>query len=162
MFQMNDQLYELYRAGLQSTIDVMDTYLCGAERLRTQQIQAIKDNLADHVETVKEIKSADNMETLHAIQTDLAWRQLEKAVAYWNSVCSTANQNQMDIVRQSEMKALEFTDCVCKSLEDAPAGSEPFLSALKFMNDARTAFASCGCTGGAPQDKPKTGGKSKR
>ena len=139
MMNSQQQLLDFYRAGLSATGDMMRASFEGAERLRTQQLAAIKEALAAHVSAVAEIKDAKGIDELVAIQAKLAGTQYQTVIGYWSSVGEAAREQQLDITRRVQAQIAQIRDNVQQALGAAPAGFEPFVQALRSLVDTTSA-----------------------
>lgn len=134
----NDKILELCRSGLLAMLDTVNSTLVGAERIRTQQLKAIKDALIDSVDTAKKIESAGNLEELLEVQANLARANIENVIGYWNGLSEAATMNYLDGTRQLQARIARIGEDFRNAAEASPAaGAETAMTAaFKSMLDA--------------------------
>jgi phasin family protein len=88
----------LYKAGLDSAVDLMKAALENAERLQQQQLTSLREAFEEHARNVDQLASARSIEDLVALQQKMAGSQLERVMGYWSSACQAAGQNQTEAV----------------------------------------------------------------
>jgi phasin family protein len=110
------------------------------EQLRSRQLEAIREALAENAELTGEVAGAQDMQRLLAIQARFANHQMEVALGYWGRLCEAASHTQLDAMRRLEAQATTFNQRAASVLDAAPAGSEPLVSAMRaFLEAAQTA-----------------------
>jgi phasin family protein len=135
------QFLDFYRSSLESMINTARGSLDEAERLRTQQLEAIREALAQNAELAREISGAASAEELMGAQAKFANHQLEVALGYWGKLFEAANRSQLQAMKSCEEQSASFNQRVAGMLEGAPAGSEPMVGAMKtFMQAAQAAY----------------------
>jgi phasin family protein len=131
MNKSDNQIFDLYRSGLEAFLDLSRTSVQGAERLREQQLKAINEAFSEAGDTGRQIGSAKTLEELLELQAKLAPTQLEKAMRYWGGLYATGARNQVEIMQQMQAKVSNFTEACCATLDAAPQGTEPVVAPLK-------------------------------
>lgn len=142
MTSPQEQFIALYRSNLESMVSMARSVLDEAERLRTRQLEAIREALAENEELARQIAGAETVDQLFAVQSRIANHQVDVALGYWGRVFEAASQTQVKGMKQFEEQAARFTERVSAMLDGAPAGAEPMVNAMKaFLQAAR---AACG------------------
>jgi phasin family protein len=131
MNKSDNQIFDLYRSGLEAFLDLSRTSVQGAERLREHQVKAINEAFSEAGETGRQIGSAKTLEELLELQAKLAPAQLEKAMRYWGGLYATGARNQVEIMQQMQTKVNSFTEACRATLDAAPQGTEPVVAPLK-------------------------------
>src|SRR5205814_9378801 len=99
MTKSDNQIFDLYRAGLEAFLDMTKTSVQGAERLRAQQLRAINDAFSEAGEAGRQLGSAKGLDELLDVQTKIAPTQMEKAMRYWSDLYATGARNQVEIMQ---------------------------------------------------------------
>jgi phasin family protein len=131
MTKSDNQLFDLYRSGLEAFLDLTRASVLGAERLREQQVKVITDAFSEAGEAGRQIGSVKNLEELLELQARLAPTQLEKAMRYWSGLYATGARNQVELMQQMQTKVTNFTEACRATLDAAPQGTEPVVAPLK-------------------------------
>lgn len=140
-----DHMLSLYRTTVQSTTELMNVYLQGIEHMQHSRhaMAALNEARSETNNALDQIRSADSLQDLYRLQTRLGRTQIEKIVTYWTSLYATANLNQLELVRQVQIKVLALVDTVSQSLDGTqPTVPEPMVNAMKMAVDAaRSSYA---------------------
>lgn len=139
MTNPQEQFFDLYRAGLKATGDMMKTSLDGVERLRTQQLASVNEALAAHANALAEINDAKSFEELVAVQARLAGAQCQAVIGYWNCIYQAAGENHAEITRRVQEQVGQIRDNFQQVLGTAGGGSAPIIQALRSLVDATSA-----------------------
>jgi phasin family protein len=115
--QMPTQLFEMYRAGLKTTADMMTASLESAQRLQQQQLDALHTALDDQVKSVRELSEVKSMDELMALQTRLTGSQLERAVDFWSRMWRVAGDNQVAIIGRAQSQFGQVRDVAQQELQ---------------------------------------------
>jgi phasin family protein len=99
---MQTQLFEMYRAGLKTTADMMTASLESAQRLQQQQLDALHGALDDQVKSVRELSEVKSMDELMALQTRLTGTQLERTIDFWSRIWRVAGDNQVAMIGKAQ------------------------------------------------------------
>jgi phasin family protein len=136
-----EQFISLYRSNLNAMISMARAALDETERLRTRQLEAIRDALAENNELARQISSAGTVDELFAAQSRIANHHIDVALGYWGRLFEAASHTQVQGMKQLEEQAAEFSDRISSVLDNAPAGAEPMVNAMKaFLQAARAAY----------------------
>jgi phasin family protein len=153
MAESQKDFVDLFRSNLEGMVTMMRATLDEAERLRTQQLEAIQSALAQNAELGREIAGAGTAEELFALQTKFASHQVDVALGYWSKLFAAASHTQFAAMKQFETQAAQFNDSVASMMDQAPAGSEPIVAAMKsFLQAGR---AACGIGAQATEQAAK-------
>lgn len=79
---MHTQFFEIYRAGLKSTADLME----------------------EQARAVRELAGASSPEELMALQTRLAERQLQRAMDLWSQLWGVAADNPLALIAEAQAR----------------------------------------------------------
>ena len=136
-----EQFVEFCRMNLEAMVGMARATLDEAERLRTKQLDAIREALAENAALSREIAGATSAEEIFAAQTKFANHQIEAALGYWGKLFEAANHTQLEAMRRVETQAAQFNDRVSAMFDGAPPGTEPMVAAMKtFLQAARAAY----------------------
>lgn len=143
--QIQGQIAALAKSQLEAAQQVLSASMTGAERLAALNLEAARTAAETAVGNVKSLSSVKDPQEMLSLNATLVQPSLEKAVSYARAAYDIATQTQAGITKIAEAQISELnelvTQAVEKSLESAPAGSEPAVSALKSaIAGAHTAF----------------------
>ncbi len=130
MTHSNEQLLQLYRTNLKTTLDVMKLCLDGAERLRAAQLQSIQDAKADSANWRQTFESARSADDMASLQRQLAQTQFENVLGYWSDLFRATAQAQIDTVRQMQAHAGVLAGEMRRSLEGFEDADNPAVAAF--------------------------------
>lgn len=137
--QANTILPDFYFSAFRSAVDVMNVYLGGLGRLQAYQIDAMQRLRADPSTVSRQMDQNGAID--HA---EIARDQMERAARYWSGLYSTAYQNQIEVIKEAQSKALALTTDMRQRLESSPQGSEPMISAMRLVFDAAQSTCAAG------------------
>ncbi len=146
MLQSNMIVPDFYFSAFRSMVDVLNVYLGGLGRLQAYQIDAMQKLRTDPSEVSRRMDPnapGEQREFAHD-QMEKAAKQMEKAAKYWGGLYSTAYQNQIDVIKEAQSKALQLTSDMRQRLEQAPQGAEPMISAMRLVFDAAQSTCEAG------------------
>lgn len=136
-----EQYLDVYRQTLEGMVAMARSALDEAERLRSKQIEAIREALAENAALSREIANATSPEQLYAAQSRFAGHQMEVALGYWGRLVEAASHSQLDVMKRIEAQAAQFNDRIGPLLAGAPAGCEPLVGAMNaFLQAARAVY----------------------
>jgi len=136
-----EQFLDLYRTSLEGMVSMTRATLDEAERLRTKQLEAIREALDENAALSREIAGAGTPEDLFNAQTKFANHQFEVALGYWGKLFEAANHTQLEAMKRMEEQSALFHDRCAALLDGAPPGAEPMVAAMKsFLQAARAAY----------------------
>lgn len=143
--QVQAQSAALAKAQLEALQQVFSASLTGAERLAALNLETVRTATETAVGTVKSLTAVKDAQELAGLGATLAQPTVEKLVGYGRGVYDIATQTQSAIAKVAEAQVAELskqvTQAIEKSLESAPAGSEPAVSAIKsVIAGAHTAY----------------------
>lgn len=144
MLQSNMIIPDLYFAAFQSTVDILNVYLGGIERLQTFQIQSMQKLRSEQADASKQIEASGSLDDIRSAQTEFARDQIEKVATYWGGLYTTAYRNQLEVVKETQAKALALATDMRQRLDAAPQGAEPMISAFKMVVDAAQSTCAAG------------------
>ena len=132
MNDMQKQSFDICRAGLAAAVDMMTATVEGAERLRTHQLAAINQMLAENAEFAARINDTKDAEDLMAVYAALAGSQLRNLSVYWNGIQRVVSENQAALHNRGQAQSVEMQRHLAQSLEVAVSGGpEPVVEAVK-------------------------------
>ena len=136
MLNAPEQFLSLYRANLEGMVQMARSALEEAERLRSRQLDSIRDAVAENSALAGEIAGAKSVEELLAAQTRFANHQLDVAIGYWSKMFEAASRSQLEAIKRVEAQAGKLNEGISSMLDSAPAGSEPLVAAMRSMLQA--------------------------
>lgn len=102
---MQAQFFEMYRAGLKTTADMMAASLENAERLQQQQLDALHSAIDAQLKSARELAEVKSLEELVALQTRLAGTQLERTMDFWSRMWRAAGDSQASMLGRAQSQA---------------------------------------------------------
>lgn len=136
MSNPEEQFFTAYRTGLEGLANLATTMLGEAERLRTRQLEAIREAMTQHAELCKGITAANCLNDLLAAQARFANHQFELAFGFWSRHLEAAGHGQREVLRRIEEQAAQMNEGLGKMLEGLPPGAEPVSAAIKSLMQA--------------------------
>jgi hypothetical protein len=133
MMQFNEHVSDLCHTSLKSSLDLMNVWLGGIERLQSYQTGAIEEVRSSHKEIADQLGSVRTIEQLQTAHAELARSQITRLWTYWNGLYAASCQSQVELLKEAQAKAREVADEIDQKLEAATPGSVPVLSALKLV-----------------------------
>ena len=135
-------LFELYRSGLLSALDVAKVCLEAAESLRSKQLAAIRNEMTGLVRSCDEVRGANGFETLFALQSRISAWQFERVLGHWSGIAQAGSESQAEVLRQVHHQLIEIRRSFRETLSAATGGSEPLMNAIQSMlASTSTAYA---------------------
>lgn len=147
-----------YQAGLAAAVDMMNTAAQGAERLRTQQLEAIAQVLSQNASLATRIRESDKLDDLVAVNAELVGAQIKGIASYWTGLGEVLKQNQKALQDHRQQQWVQIERQFEKALDIGSNGSPgPVVDAVKTL--ARAAVAGMGSLGrlGEMAEKPVAG-----
>jgi hypothetical protein len=136
MAQISDPMLHLCRSAVQSTTELATLYLGSMERMQSPQANAAISEARDESnKALKQIQTASTLQELYQLQVRLARANTEKIIGYWTSLYTTTHLNQMEFLRQAQIKGLEWMDNAGHSLDSART-PEPMMNAMRMVATA--------------------------
>src|SRR4029079_2789201 len=125
-----NNLFELYRSGLISALDVMKVCLEGAEKLRSQQLAAIQNAMTELSRSCEEVGEAKSFETLFALQSRISAWQFERVLGHWSGIAQAGSESQAEVLRQVHKQLIQIRERFRDTLDAATGGSGPPMNAI--------------------------------
>ena len=125
-----------YRTALSFALNYNNVLLQSAQRIRGCQIEQIDAALADYSKLSKKLEKSSNPEQMLTMGSELASGQVERTIAYWNSLSNVLGQNQLELAGVFQSRTVDLADGFKHQLEQTPAAIPvPFAATLKMMAD---------------------------
>ncbi|WP_269532288.1 phasin family protein [Chitinimonas sp. BJYL2] len=125
----------LGQAQLEKSIRFSNIALAGAERFVALQLDVVREVLSEQGSTVKALTEVKDLQSLIALQQQLAQPAVDKAVSVAKSVYEVSSKTQAELGAFVEDQMVEFNKGLVTSLDkavkQAPAGSEIVVSSMK-------------------------------
>jgi phasin family protein len=135
MYQAPEQFAALNKANLEAATQFATIAMGGAERILDIQMKAAKSALTDSVQSAKTLSTVKDIQQFANVKDTVAQPALEKAADYVKSVYEVASETQAQISKLVEQQFADFNKqfvvAFDKMAENAPAGSEAGINALK-------------------------------
>ena len=131
MSSPEEQFLSAYRTGLEGLASLAATMLGEAERLRTRQLEAIREAMTEHAELCKGITTANCLNDLLAAQARFANHQFGLALGFWSRHLEAASHGQRETLRRFEEQAAKVNEGLGKTLESLPPGTQPMSAAIQ-------------------------------
>lgn len=142
MTQPQYEFFDFYRAGLKAAGGTIKTSLEDAQRLRNQQLSAIKESLASHAQVATMVDDAKGFEDLAAVPGKLFDIQCQAVLSYWNGIYQMASESQNEVTSRMQAQAEQVRENFQKVLGAATNGQNPMRAALlPLVNIASSALA---------------------
>jgi hypothetical protein len=89
---MQEQFFQIYRAGLQRSADMMSGAFETARRLQQEQLEAWNAAMEEQASSMRQLAEVRSVEDLMALQARVAGTQIQRAMALWSSVWRMASE----------------------------------------------------------------------
>lgn len=139
MINPSEQFLDLYRRNLEAMAKMARAALDEAEQLRTRQLEAIRAAVAENADCCRDIASASTWEELMAAQKRFGNHQLDVAIGYWSKLFEAARHTQVETMKLVEAQTADLNANVSTLLDNAPAGSDAMVTAMRSMLEAARA-----------------------
>jgi phasin family protein len=130
-----EQVAATQKASLENMLTVANVAFSGVERLASLNLRTARAVVEDSAASIKALLSVQDLTSLIALQQTLAQPAVEKAVAYSRGVYEVLTQSANEIAHLFEGHAAELnknvTSAIDNALQNAPAGSEVAVTAVK-------------------------------
>lgn len=133
-----DNFSDLYKANLESLLNLVRTTLEGAQRLRNVQLGTIEEALAENTKAGAALAGAKDLEELITMHLNLAVGSLEMAINHWRKINEAAVLTQAEFAKVLEAEWPGINGNLLGSMGAAPAGSEPVSALLQSIMSATT------------------------
>src|SRR5438045_5451405 len=84
--KMQEQLYQIYRAGLQGSAAMMSGAFDTARRLQQEQLEAWNAAVEEQASSMRQLAEVRSIEDLMSLQARVAGTQVQRAMALWSSM----------------------------------------------------------------------------
>lgn len=98
---MQNQFFDMYRAGFKTAADMMIASLQSTQRMQQQQLEAMNHLLEEEVKSMRELCEAKNMNDLVAAQTRVTGSQVELAIDFWNRLWRATSESGIGLASAS-------------------------------------------------------------
>lgn len=99
---MQNQLIDLYRAGMKTAADMMKTSLEQSERLQQRQLELVRSALEDTTRSTSQISEAKSLDDMMALNSRVTGAQLERVTEFWSSWWRLAGDAQKSMIDQMQ------------------------------------------------------------
>lgn len=135
MFTKTTDISNLTKNNLDFAMFFANTTLASVERLTALNISAIRAILDESMSISKTLLGAKDLQSLVALQKTLTQPTIDKTVAYSRNVFAITSEAKESLAKAVESKIADtnshVSGLVHKALEQAPAGSEVAVAAVK-------------------------------
>lgn len=101
---------ELYRSGMRATSDIMRASLEGAQRMQTEQAEAVRSALDENAKAARELSDVKSLDEMMSVQTRVLGSQLQRAAEVWSRLWRTAGESQMAMIGQVQNQVGQMGD----------------------------------------------------
>ena len=119
MQQQQTYFLELYRAGMRAASDITKASLENAQRVHSQQVEALREAMETNVQSTRQLSEAKSLGDMIGLQAKLSAQQAEKAAELWTRVWRTASESQVALFGQMQTQVGELSDRVRESYSAA-------------------------------------------
>lgn len=98
--QQQTYFLEFYRAGLRAATDIMKASFENAEKLHTQQIEALRGAIDENARSARELSEAKSMDEMLTLQAGIARSQLERTADFWTRLWRATGETQVALIGQ--------------------------------------------------------------
>jgi phasin family protein len=117
--QQQTYFLELYRAGIRTASDIAKASLENAQRLQSQQMEAVRQALEANVRSARQLSEANSLTDLMALQVKLAGTQAEQVAELWTRTWRTASETQVAMLGQVQTQVGQLSDKVRETYSHA-------------------------------------------
>jgi Phasin protein len=101
---------ELYRSGMRATSDIMRASLESAQRMQTEQAEAVRSALDENAKAARELSDVKSLDEMMSVQTRVLGSQLQRAAEVWSRLWRTAGESQMAMIGQVQNQVGQMGD----------------------------------------------------
>ena len=135
--QQQTYFLELYRAGMRAATDITKASLENAQRLHSQQVEALREAVDAHVRSTRQLSDAGSIADMMAMQVKLAGTQAEQAADFWTRAWRNATETQVAMLGQVQSQVGQLSDKVRESYSAATRVAEHAAnSSMEAMREA--------------------------
>ena len=99
---MQNQLIDLYRAGMKTAADMMKSSLEQSERLQQRQLELVRSALEDTSRSTNQLSELKSLDDMMALNSRVAGAQLERVTEFWSSWWRLAGDAQKSMIDQMQ------------------------------------------------------------
>jgi hypothetical protein len=99
---MQNQLIDLYRAGMKTAADMMKSSLEQSERLQQRQLELVRSALEDTTRSTSQLSEAKSLDDMMALNSRVTGAQLERVTEFWSSWWRLAGDAQKSMIDQMQ------------------------------------------------------------
>lgn len=145
MIKNNEQFAAANKAAIDSLLTIANASLATTERLAALNLHTARAFIVDALAGFSALAAAKDPKELVALQSVLAKPALEKSIAYSRGIYEILNDSTAGLTHIVEGQTAElkknFSAAIEQSLNNAPAGSETVVAAVKsVMAQADSAY----------------------
>jgi hypothetical protein len=107
---MQNQLIDLYRAGMKSAADMMKASLEQSERLQQRQLDLVRSALEDTSRSTNQLSELKSLDDMMALNSRVAGAQLERVTEFWSSWWRLAGDAQKSMIDQMQSQLGQAKD----------------------------------------------------
>jgi hypothetical protein len=135
--QQQTYFLELYRAGMRAATDITKASLENAQRLHSQQVEALREAVDAHVRSTRQVSDAGSIADMMALQVKLAGAQAEQAADFWTRAWRSATETQVAMLGQVQNQVGQLSEKVRESYSAATRVAEQAAnSSMEAMREA--------------------------
>ena len=120
-----DSSFGFYSACHKTGMDLINTWLRGAQRVRQHQLDQIGAALSDHERIGVPSDPVRDASAVQTMQQALVSSQIERGAAYWWGLVNTTCQTQLELADQMRSSTLQMAESLCQSINEMPAAILP-------------------------------------
>lgn len=99
---MQNQLIDLYRAGMKTAADMMKSSLEQSERLQQRQLELVRGALEETTRSTSQLSELKSLDDMMALNSRVAGAQLERVTEFWSSWWRMAGDAQKSMIDQMQ------------------------------------------------------------
>jgi phasin family protein len=119
MHQQQTYFLELYRAGMRAASDITKASLENAQRLHSQQVEALREAMDSNVQSARQLSEAKSLGDMIGLQVKLAAQQAEQAAELWTRTWRTAGETQVAMLGRVQSQVGELSERMRESYSAA-------------------------------------------
>lgn len=120
---MQAPFLDLYRAGVRSMVDVMNTSLENTQRLQKQQLDMVRSALEENSRSTGELGEASSLQDLMAINSRLVGAQLDRMTEIWTGMWRMAGDAQKSMIDRVQSQIEQTAEAAGQAYEVRERGS---------------------------------------
>jgi hypothetical protein len=116
-------MFDLYRAGLRSAVDVMNASLETTVRLQQQQLDMVRNAMEENSRSTDRLGKADSVQDIMSINSGLVGAQLDRVTEFWTGVWRAAGDAQKSMIDQMQQQLDQTGETVRETYAAAERGA---------------------------------------